>query len=249
MLDELEHFVAVVDAGGFTAGARRVHLTQPTLSASVQRLEQALGARLLHRDRAGVSPTAAGEALLPHARAALAAVEEGRRAVAEVEGLRAGRVRVGAGATFATYVLPPLLRQLRDQHPALRLHLREGSTEELLEDLRGGQLDLAVLPLPAPTDLHAEPWVTDELLLVQAPDAADPAFVAFARPSSTRALLDQHFPEAEVVLELRSIAAIKGHVRAGVGRALISRWAAATDLAEGRMVPVKDPRLPITGCV
>lgn len=245
MLDELEHFVAVVEAGSFTAAARRVHLSQPALSASVARLEQALGARLLTRGRGGASLTAAGEALLPHAQAARAAVEDGRQAVAEVEGLRAGLVRVGAGATFATYVLPPLLRRFRDLHPGLKLTLREAGNEELIEDLRRGALDLAVVPSGGPPDLHEEPWMTDELLLVQGPQAAEAVYVAFARPSSTRALLDQHFPEAEVVLELRSIAAVKGHVRAGVGRALVSRFAAAADLADGRMVPVKDPRLPI----
>src|SRR5688500_19749950 len=81
MLDGMRHFLAIVETGTFTEAARRVHLSQPALSASIRRLEDALGAPLLLRGRTGAEPTAAGHALIPRARAALGAVEEARRAV------------------------------------------------------------------------------------------------------------------------------------------------------------------------
>src|SRR5690242_13497579 len=105
MLDELQHFVLIAGHGTFTEAARQAHLSQPALSASIARLEDFVGARLFHRGAGGTRLSAAGEALLPRARAALAAVAEGKRAVGEVLGLAAGEVRLGGGATACTYFL------------------------------------------------------------------------------------------------------------------------------------------------
>src|SRR5436190_6425544 len=110
-MTELRHFLLIADHGTFTEAARRAHLSLPALSAAIRRLEDELGARLLHRGPGGAALTAAGEALVPRARAALAAIEDGRRAVAEVTGLHTGEVRLGAGATATPYRLPALLGQ------------------------------------------------------------------------------------------------------------------------------------------
>src|SRR5688572_8997922 len=139
MFDELRHLVLIATHGTFTEAARQAHLSQPALSASVARLEESVGARLLHRGAGGTRLTAAGEALLPRARAALAAVEEGRRAVEEVMGLRAGEVRVGAGATIVTYYLPPILSRFRKAHPGVVLKLRELVTYDVAQALETGE--------------------------------------------------------------------------------------------------------------
>src|SRR5688500_17255644 len=146
MLDELRHLVLIATHGTFTEAARQAHLSQPALSASVARLEENMRARLLHRGAGGTRLTAAGEALLPRARAALAAVEEGKRAVAEVMGLRAGEVRLGAGATICTYYLPPILARFRRAHPGVVLKLRELLTDEVAHGLETGELDLGLVP-------------------------------------------------------------------------------------------------------
>src|SRR5687767_387676 len=109
MLDVYRHFLLVAEHGTFTAASRRAHVSQPALTASIKRLEHGLDARLFDRGRHGATLTAAGHALLPHARAAIVAVAEGERAVAELERLDAGEVRVGGGQTACTYLLPPLL--------------------------------------------------------------------------------------------------------------------------------------------
>ncbi|MDI3290125.1 LysR substrate-binding domain-containing protein [Polyangium sp. 15x6] len=242
MLDALRHFVLIAEHGTFTRAARHAHLSQPALTASIQRLEEAFGARLLHRDRAGTSLTAAGRVLLPRALHILAAVGDAMRAVAEVEGLEAGEVRLGAGATACTYLLPPTLSAFRATHPGVRFRLREATTAEVLDALERGEIDLGVVTHP-----EGEPWIDDQLILVAAPGLPTEGapFVTFGRGSTTRALLDQHFPDADVVMELGSIAAVKGNVRAGIGVALVSRFAVEHDLALGRLVEVPHPATPI----
>src|SRR5688500_9815845 len=99
MFESLRHFLLILDHGTFTEAAKRAHLSQPALTASIHRLEQDLGATLLHRGRKGAQVTAAGAELVPRARAALAAIDEARRAVREVLELDRGEVRIGAGGT------------------------------------------------------------------------------------------------------------------------------------------------------
>lgn len=249
MLDSLHHLLLIEAHGSFTAAARFAHLTQPALTASIQRLEEQVGARLLHRHARGATLTEAGAALLPHARAALAAVEAGRQAVAERTGLQRGRVRVGGGSTACTYLLPPALTAFHAAWPGLDLRLREMLTPDIPEAVAAGELDLGVAAAPA----EGEPWLADPLVLVASPTLAArlggslapgaPA-LSFGPGSSLRALLDRHLPDLDVVVELGSIAAIKGHARAGMGVALLSRVAVETDRGLGRLVELPDPRLP-----
>lgn len=248
MYERLRHFVLTVDAGTFTAAARRAHITQPALSGSIKALEADLGARLLHRGRSGAKPTDAGLALLPHARRLLAAAEDGRRAVEEVVGLHRGEVRLGAGPTACTYLLPDTLAAYRRAHPAVRFFLQEAHAPAVWEGLESGALDLGIVS-EASVPRHAgwwtaEPWRDDELVVVEGPSGSEvDGWVSFPTGSSLRALLEESFPSARIVMELQSIAAVKGNVRAGVGRALISRGAMERDLRDGQLVAV--PGLPV----
>lgn len=268
MLEPLRHFALVAQHGTFTAAARHAHVTQPALTASIQRLESQMGARLFERGPGGATLTAAGTALLPRARAALAAVEEGRRAVAEVVGLAAGSVRIGAGATVCTYYLPKTLARFRARHPGVQILLREATPEDLVDALEAGDLDLVILARiasgrgghgrarpfspellrAARSGLAREKWIDDELVLVSAPglpDAAAAPLVTFARGATTRMLTDQYFPERPIAMELGSIAAVKANTRAGVGVALVSTRAVERDLASKQLEVVPSDRTPI----
>lgn len=259
MLEPLRHFVLVSQHGTFTAAARHAHVTQPALTASIQRLEQQMGAKLFERGPGGASLTAAGEALLPRARAAMTAIEDGRRAVAEVAGLHAGSVRVGAGATVCTYYLPRTLARFRAKHPAVRFQLREAPPDELVDGLEAGDLDLVILARTAKgggadlvraarSGLAREKWLDDELVLVGAPgiDAKTAPLVTFAHGHATRAIVDRNFPTIPIAMELGSIAAVKGNTRAGVGIALVSRRAIERDVAAGQLEIVPSEQTPMT---
>ena len=259
VLDELHHFLLISEHGTFTKAAKVAHLSQPALTAAIQRLEESMGARLFDRGRGGVRLTAAGQALVPHARAVLTSLADGRRAVGEVLALRAGEVRLGAGATSCTYLLPPLLAAFHARLPDLRLTLREATSLEALDAVEAGELDLAIVAevdgVRGRPTLTLERWREDTMVLVGTPSLAaslerDPSridhapFVAFSR-GTTRILLDRHFPSAERVMELGSLAAIKGNVRAGIGLALLSRAAIDRDLELGALALIAHPAVPL----
>lgn len=251
MLEPLRHFALVAQYKTFTAAARHAHVTQPALTASIQRLESQLGAKLLDRGRGGAALTAAGEALLPRARAALAAVEEGKRAVSEVMGLTAGTVRLGAGATVCTYYLPRFLARFRAKYEGVQIHLREANQDDLVDAVEAGELDLTILARVAgdlPRGLVRERWIADELVLVAAPGLAAPdaaPIVTLARGTTTRMLTDRYFPERAVAMELGSIAAVKANTRAGVGVALLSRHAVERDVATNHLEILPSTRTPV----
>ncbi len=240
--EELRHFLLVSKHGTFTAAAKRAHLSQPALSASVQRLEEDMGARLLDRGRHGATLTASGVALLPHAIAVQTALAEGRRAVAEIEGLHAGEVRLAAGATATTYLLPKILARFRRKHKGIKFLMREGYALDMRAHVESGELDLGIV-----SGKGNDAWFQDELIIVASPkiDAKKADFLTFPQGSSTRELLHKHLGEVEIVMELASIAAVKGNVRAGMGKALLSRAAVSADLRTGRLVEIRSRNTPI----
>ncbi|MEU3571460.1 LysR family transcriptional regulator [Kitasatospora sp. NPDC036755] len=158
-LRQLRYFVTVAQQGSFTRAARLLHLTQPGVSSQIRQLERELGHRLLDRSGRTVRLTPAGEAVLPHARAALASAAAVRSTAQEFDGLRRGHVRLGmvAGAALtppsALGTFPGLattLAAFRQEHPCVDFSLTEDTTARMLSALRDGRLDLAVLGLPTP---------------------------------------------------------------------------------------------------
>ncbi|MCW5891063.1 MAG: LysR family transcriptional regulator [bacterium] len=162
-LTELRYVVAIAETGHFGRAAAHCHVTQPTLSAQVRKLEDNLGVRLFERGKR-VRPTPAGERVVERARAMLAELEAlGDVARGHAEPL-VGPLRLGIIPTLGPYLLPWLLPRLADAFPKLRPVVREGLTATLVDDLLAHRLDagLLALPLEAPgivaTPLFREPF-------------------------------------------------------------------------------------------
>ncbi|MEU8827674.1 LysR substrate-binding domain-containing protein [Streptomyces sp. NPDC048636] len=161
-LRQLAYFVAVAEERNFTRAAERVHVAQPGVSAQIRRLERELGQELLDRSGRSVRLTEVGAAVLPYARAALAAVEGARLAVDELTGLLRGHVAVGT-VTSHSVDLPGLLAEFHDAHPAVEITLTEATSDELVDGLRTGRLDAAIVSVGAtpPAGLELE-VITDQ---------------------------------------------------------------------------------------
>ncbi|MFD6231395.1 LysR family transcriptional regulator [Streptomyces sp. NPDC060232] len=146
-LRQLRYLVAVVEEGGFTRAAARLHLAQPGLSAQIRQLEKELGQPLLDRSGRSVTPTEVGRAVLPYARAALAAADAVRQSVDEHTGLLRGKVTLGlvAGATGHAFDVAAFLADFHGAHPDLEIALTEDTSERMQAALLAGEIDIALL--------------------------------------------------------------------------------------------------------
>lgn len=151
-LRQLQYLVAVVDLVHFGRAAERCHVTQSTLSAGIRELETGLQAELIERTRRSVKPTPLGLEIAEKGRALL----DGARDIAEAAQAEmaplSGRMRLGVIPTIGPFVLPRVLKGLRTAYPDLRLYLRELQTEEVLGQLRRGELEAALIALPYDVD-------------------------------------------------------------------------------------------------
>jgi DNA-binding transcriptional LysR family regulator len=144
-------FVAVAEAGGFTRAAADLHVAQPALTYQIKRLESELGLRLFVRGPRGVTPTAAGEALLPLARSALQAFDAIGARAAE---LRGGQlvVRVGFMGQGPGDLLPEILRSFRAMHPEVEVALVQSGFEDCFVGVRSGATDVGFMTGPLDDD-------------------------------------------------------------------------------------------------
>ena len=243
-LGQLATFRLVVQRGSFSAAADVLGISQPAVSLQIRQLEQFLQARLIERTGRGVKATAAGLALFTHGERIEQAVEETIRAVAAFSQEVSGTITIGMGATACIHLLPPLLQQLRQDHPLLRVGVTTGNTLEIVRAIEENRLDLGLVTLPAAgSALAIAPVMDEEFVFIAAADQqrlfttlnatelqAHP-FIAFGAGSSTRAVIDAWFQasavQVEPVMQSGSIEAIKRMVRVGLGYSIIPRMAVA----------------------
>ncbi|MDG9707597.1 LysR family transcriptional regulator [Streptomyces sp. DH10] len=142
---QLEYFVAVAEEQNFTRAAERVHISQSGVSAQIRQLERELGAELFHRSARTATLTVAGKAALEHARAALAAADAVGQAVGEVTDLIRGRLTVGMVIGCTVTPLFDALAAFHRAHPGVEISLLEDNSDRLVEGVRAGTLDLALI--------------------------------------------------------------------------------------------------------
>jgi DNA-binding transcriptional LysR family regulator len=144
-LQQLACVAAIADERNFTRAAARLGVAQPGVSAQIRRLEEELGEQLFDRSGRAVALTAAGEALLPHAWAALAAVERAKQSVEQLRGLVYGHVNVGMlpSSSFHDVDLPSLLARFRDRYPGVSISLSESRADRLIDEVARGGIDFA----------------------------------------------------------------------------------------------------------
>lgn len=176
MVQQIRCFIAVAEAGSFTAAARVLHLSQPALGGHVRNLEASLGVVLLERHSRGVVLSPAGQAFLGAARKVMAALEEARAAV-EPFHARVIRIALGITPTSGKTLVPDLLMEGAAQQPELQFHLRAGLSDELRQLLIStAELDAAFCYDPEPHDaLLIHPLYEEDLFLVGVPGLVNSA--------------------------------------------------------------------------
>lgn len=240
-LDHLTTFRLVISRGTFSGAAEALGLSQPAVSLQIRQLEQALQVRLIERTSRGIKPTPAGITLCEHCIKIDAAVGAAVESVSLHSDDITGTVTVGTGATACIHLLPPLLQELRQTHPLLKVDVRTGNTSDIVRGVEENRIDIGLVTLPAAGKcLSVTPLGTEEFVIILEKDPAEQnikalsaddllslPLIVFEPGSGTRSLIDGWFRDAgqvaRPVMELGSIEAIKRMVRAGLGYSIVPR--------------------------
>jgi len=237
-LDQLRAFVEVVERGSFTAAAKELNLTQPAVTHQMQELERRFQVSLVERFGKRAYLTQAGEKLIEHARNLLDEDSRAHVAMRRFGDGWLGRVRVGTSMTVLMYVLPPILRQLKTDHPQLEINLKAGLTTTTLQMLKTNALDLGLCALPIEDPaFKTVPLFNNELVAIlpaalgQVPKKVTPAFLAqcpLVLGSENSALrrtiadwLALAGPPPRPLMEFDNVEAMKSVVAAGLGASIV----------------------------
>jgi LysR family hydrogen peroxide-inducible transcriptional activator len=259
-IHQLRYFVAVTEEGSFSHAAEREHVSQPSLSQQIQKLEAELNQQLFDRLPRAVVLTEAGRCLLPYAREVLRAIADAGRSVASLENEVTGRLSVGAIPSIALYALPRLIVSFQRSYPKVTFELFEDLTNKLAHQLEDGTLDLVLASSSDETPSLARHSLGKEPLLMLLPgthrlarkktikwsDLAPEKFLLLHEEHSlsitVRRLLAANNLKPELVLQGSQLATIAAMVAAGLGVTVVPEMMIHTDFVKGCVaVPFAQP--------
>jgi LysR family nitrogen assimilation transcriptional regulator len=251
---QFECFVCICETGSITRAAEKLNIAQPALGIQLRMLEREFGAQLVTRSSAGTVPTAAGAVLLVEARKILARLAELKRRLGEIEGRQPAAIRVGMPASLTGHLTSRLLARARDEISSLHLSIVEGPSNQIVEQVQSGRLDVAVaFEARAASDLLIEPILDEFLCLI----VASGSRYGQAKPIKLEALrdIDLTMPgegdvvrrilkdtmhayglQPRIVYPVTSMPAMVDIVVQGLACAVLPKGAVAREIAEGKLI-------------
>jgi DNA-binding transcriptional LysR family regulator len=261
-LQHLEAFVCLVEERSFSLAARKMLLTQPSLSKHIKNLEIFIDSTLIKRTRSGISLTEEGTILYAYAKRMLKLRDEARDKIMMMKDTVSGLIFAGASTIPATYILPSVMMNLRKSHPEIKVHLSPGDSDNIIHMVLSGEVEIGFIGKTVDQDrrLVSEQIWEDELVLVvhrehpwaslrevTVSQLSSEPFIIREKGSGTRKSLetylsDHHgagFRDFHVVSEMGSSEAVKEAVILGLGVSIISIQAVKRELAQGILTRVK----------
>lgn len=263
-LRQLRYFTAIARCGSFSKAAAEVYIAQSALSHQLAQLEDELDTSLFHRNRRGVELTDAGHIFHAHATAILRQVEDAKASVRVEDGEPSGKVVFGIPHSVSNALALPLLMAVRSELPKVDLELTEELTGNLIPQLRGGQISLAVLFDDGTLDEFEVTQLIDEQLVlmsashlhhtskrsIQLKHALQLPLILPAHPHGVRPIIEKvarshGFPPPNVIADISSISILRTTLLAGLGYTLLPSMPMQKDIESGalRAVPVDRPML------
>jgi len=255
---QLQAFLALVRERSFSRAARRIHLSQPTLSQHIRELEQELGKRLFTRRGRDAGLTEAGRVFQPYALRVTTAAEDGRQAVSHLDGLRHGSLVIGAGTTPGIYLLPRVVAAFQRRYPNIQLTLHIANSGVIEQRVRDGDVDLGVVGghVLGPGERCVAAGLMDELVLIAGrahrwarrrhvgrAELAGERLLVREAGSATRQVMERALQQAGIVpsttMELNHTEAIKECVMAGLGVAFVSTYAVRSEVRRREVAIVR----------
>jgi DNA-binding transcriptional LysR family regulator len=256
LLAQVEGFIEIARQGNMRRAADALLISQPALTARLQALEQELATALFRRSHAGMILTPAGRAFLPHAERAIEAIRSGSSLVRELEHGVIGELALAVAPAVSAYVLPEILVRFTERHPDVRLLVRTGHSEEIVDLVARNEVELGIVRQLRDARVRSRPLYEDELILVARPDhpfaeagtvdvseISHAQLILFDRTSSYYDVTNALFRVAGViprgVTEVDNIEAAKRMVERGLGVALLPGTAVADALSIGSLREIK----------
>lgn len=263
-LQSLSVFIAVAEEENFTSAAKKLNLTQPTVSFHMDNLERSLGCLLFNRTSKGVTLTPYGKRLYESASIVDRTLKTTYSEIRRMAEGNAGHICVGASTIPGEFILPRLISSFIAKKEAIRFTLTTGNSKQILQSFREGNFALAVVGIKPP-DLDAVELWNDELVLVSHPDLAlnwggysdwpleNFPLIFRADPSGSRKTvvdaletLGIHREKLKIVLEVTGNQAMKSAVLHKAGIGFISKWAVKDEISAGKLTVLEVPKLCIT---
>ncbi len=260
---QLEYFVAVAEEANFTRAAERVHISQSGVSAQIRQLEQDLGVTLIDRSGRTATLTTAGTAALGHARAVLASADAVRQAADEMTGLLRGRLVIGMVTACTVAGLFDALASFHLAHPGVEITLIEDNSDQLIERVRTGAADLALVGSAGtpPDGLDALPIVSERLVAAVAPghplakrqrvklaDLGEYPIVSLPQGTGIRTVFDQACAakgmRPKIALQASAPTAVADLATRGLGIAVLSQSMARHPDSRLKALAIEDVRTP-----
>lgn len=253
---DLQIFLSVAKHLNYTRAAEEVNLSQPSVSVRMRQLEQDLGSKLFEQLGKRVALTEAGKLLVPYAGRVMAAMDDARYAMGELQGLERGSLRIGASTTPGMYLIPRTIAHFKQRCPKIEIHLAVKDTRQIEEGVIRNEFDFGFVGGHlAGDEVDVVPWMTDQLVLVIPPnhllarkkvikvaDLRKERFIVREPGSATRAAILNHLQksdlEVETVMEMENPESVKKAVQSGLGIAFISSFAVETELKAKSLVAV-----------
>ena len=256
-LRDLHVFLSVARHLNFTRAGEEVNLSQPSVSVRIRQLERDLGTKVFEQLGKKIALTEAGKLLVPYAGRVIAAMDDARNAMDELQGLERGSLRIGASTTPGMYLVPRTIAHFKQRYPKIEIHLAVKDTRQIEEGVIRNEFDFGFVGGHLVGDeVDTVPWLTDELILivplghrlaskrrVRPQDLANEQFILREQGSATRAVVATHLRkcriEAQAVMEMANPESVKKAVQNGLGIAFISSFAVESELKAKTLVAVK----------
>lgn len=259
-IQQIESLVHLVAERNFSRAARKMVLTQPSLSKHIKNLEEAVGTRLVNREGAGVSLTPEGKLIFEFARKILYLREDVKERMVRLQDKSSGSIRISASTLPATYILPYILSQFHKSYPQIQTFVQSTNSEDAIDMIVSQQSEMGFIGKnPHSKKLHSEPLWQDRLILavpaghhwagdasVSIKDLLEAPFVMREKGSATREILGEFLLEhagidltqLNIVAEMGSSEAVKEAAIAGLGVSVLSLHAVKRELDQGIIVEI-----------
>jgi DNA-binding transcriptional LysR family regulator len=260
---DLQIFLSVAKHLNYTRAGEEVSLSQPSVSVRMRELERDLGAKLFEQLGKKIALTEAGQLLVPYAGRVIAAIDDARDAIDQLQGLERGQLRIGASTTPGMYLVPQTIARFKQRYPKIEVRLAVKDTRQIEDGVIRNDFDFGFVGGHlAGDEVEVLPWMTDHLVLVvpsnhnlarkksiKLADLRKERFILREGGSATRAAVAHHLKKAdlevETVMEMENPESVKKAVQSGLGIAFISKFAVETELKARSLVAINVNRLDI----